>query len=277
MSAFQSCRIFLSQLGFLGEEGRKRLQLVDNNTLFVRSLKELDSLKGREIHKLGILYVGPGQEDQNDILKNSNGSELYAEFVAALGSRVDLKTHTGFTGGLDRNLSAGKESIYYATATNEIMFHVATMMPTREDEQQIEKKKHIGNDFVHIIWSEHKRDYKPTTITSHFNGAHIVIYPLPNGLFRIQVFRKERLSFFGPLLDGMVVNKEILVPLVRQTAINASRRARNLSKGFKKPFPTRNAFIKEVLLRYKVDKTFDEFLASLYPLKSISISSTVPV
>jgi len=183
---------------------------------------------------------------------------------------VDLKTHAGFMGGLDRiGISTGKIAPYYSTASFEVMFHAPTLMPSNpQDDQQIEKKKHVGNDFTHIVWSEHKRDYKPTTISSNFNEAHIVIYPLPNGLFRIQIFRKEKIPFFGPLLDGMVVNKKILCSLVRQTAINASRRARSLTKGYQRPFPTRNAFIKEIIQRFKTEKTFDEFLASLYPVKT---------
>jgi len=214
-----------------------------------------------------LVYVAPGQEDQRDILLNDHGSPLYGEFERSIGWLVDLKTHAGFMGGLDRNLTFGKVAPYFATSSYEVVFHAPTLMPTNPaDDQQIDKKKHVGNDFVHIVWSEHKRDYKPTTITSNFNEAHIVIYPLPNGLFRIQIFRKEKLQFFGPLLDGMVVNKTILTPLVRQTAINASRRARAISKGYMKPYPTRNALIKEIIQRYKSPKnlSFDEFMSSLY-------------
>lgn len=57
-------------------------------------------------------------------------------------------------------------------------------------------------DYVHVVWSEHKRDYKPTTMGSQSIDAHIVVYPLPNGLFRIQIFRRQKIPFFGPLLDG---------------------------------------------------------------------------
>jgi len=253
-------------MGFLTNEGRKRLHLIDDNQRFLRSLKELDQLPGREIIKAGIVYVGLGQEEQNEILKNEAGSELYSEFVRGMGWTVDLKTHNGFIGGLDRiNFSAGKTAPYYSTASLELIFHVSTLMPSnKNDEKQIEKKKHIGNDFVHVVWSEHKRDYRPTTIVSNFNDFHIVIYPLPNGLFRIQINRKEKILFVGPLLDGMVVNKRILCQLVRQTAIHASRRARALTL-VQRPFPTRNILIREMIERYKTVKTFDEFLSDFFP------------
>ncbi len=53
----------------------------------------------------------------------------------------------------------------------------------------------MGNDIVNIIYSEHSRDYNPSTITSQFNDAHIGWSPthpppftttnnrLPYGLF----------------------------------------------------------------------------------------------
>ncbi len=91
----------------------------------------------REVFKLGVVYVRRGQEEQNEILRNENGSELYNEFLKGLGWLVDLKNHNGFLGGLDRNYM--KQSLFYSGATNEVMFHAVTLMPNREDEQQIEK------------------------------------------------------------------------------------------------------------------------------------------
>ena len=43
---------------------------------------------------------------------------------------------------------------------------------------------------MHIVWNEHSREYRPNTITSQFNDAHIVVTPLDSGLFRINVHRK---------------------------------------------------------------------------------------
>lgn len=65
------------------------------------------------------------------------------------------------------------------------------------------QKKHIGNDIVNIIWSEHKRDFNRQTFTTSFNFAHIIIYPLPNGLFRIQIYRKEgKVRRFSSIVDA---------------------------------------------------------------------------
>lgn len=78
-------------------------------------------------------------------------------------------------------------------------------MPTIEsDDQQVLKKRHVGNDIVHIVWSDHWRDYRHETMLTHFNFIVIVIYPLAQKLFRIQILKKVQVDT-GPLQDGMVI------------------------------------------------------------------------
>lgn len=61
---------------------------------------------------------------------------------------VDLKTHTGFLGGLTSQAN-GSISPYYATSSQEVMFHVVTLLPTSDsDPQQIEKVKNLFLLFV---------------------------------------------------------------------------------------------------------------------------------
>ena len=40
---------------------------------------------------------------------------------------------------------------------------------------------------VHIVWTEHWRDYRRGILPTEFCDVLIVIYPLKNNLFRIQV------------------------------------------------------------------------------------------
>jgi Rap/ran-GAP len=60
-------------------------------------------------------------------------------------------------------------------------------------------------------------------IPTEFCDVLIVIYPLKNRLFRIQVIRKPEVPFFGPLYNEMIVDQAVLPGLVRATAVNASR------------------------------------------------------
>jgi len=215
--------------------------------------------------KIGVIYVRHGQDDQKDILRNDSATGLYREFVDGLGWPVDLKTHRGYMGGLDKKLTTGAVGPYYSNATMETIFHDITLMPTNaNDPQQIHKKRHVGNDIVHIIWSEHERDYSPTTITSQFNDALIVIYPLKNGLFRVQIFRKEsKVPIFGPLLHGMAINKHLLKILVRPTSVNAYRYVRQNTQGYSKPFVLRSMRIAEIMGRYKIKSEYDDLVQSI--------------
>ena len=54
--------------------------------------------------------------------------------------------------------------------------------------------RHLGNDEVHVVWSEHRRDYRRGIIPTEFCDVLIVIYPLENGLFRIQLDRKPEVG-----------------------------------------------------------------------------------
>ncbi|ETO17561.1 hypothetical protein RFI_19759 [Reticulomyxa filosa] len=160
---------------------------------------------------------------QHYILGNDKGSYCYEKFIDDLGWLIDLSVHEGFVGGLDAS-STGRFACYFATGTYEIIFHVATRMRVREgDTQYTERKRHVGNDHVNIVWTEHTRSYLPDTISTDFNTVNIVIYPLRNGLFRIQIHKKDKVGSFGPLVNNMVVRQHVLAPLVRLTALEANR------------------------------------------------------
>lgn len=57
--------------------------------------------------------------------------------------------------------------------------------------------RHLGNDEVHIVWSEHTRDYRRGIIPTEFGDVLIVIYPMKNHMFSIQIMKKPEVrSFF---------------------------------------------------------------------------------
>lgn len=86
------------------------------------------------------MYVARGQDHQKDILRNDGGSDAYEDFLRRLGERVSLKNHLGFQASLKHNTD-GENAIYYSDPLLEFMFHVATMMPTEADDDQVLNKK----------------------------------------------------------------------------------------------------------------------------------------
>ncbi|MGH0137712.1 UNVERIFIED_CONTAM: hypothetical protein FKN15_036575 [Acipenser sinensis] len=95
--------------------------------------------RSRETHKIAVFYIGDGQEDKCSILSNTGGTQAYEDFVSGLGWEVDLSTHCGFMGGLQRNGSTGQTAPYYATSTVEVIFHVSTRMPSDPDDSLTRK------------------------------------------------------------------------------------------------------------------------------------------
>lgn len=66
----------------------------------------------------------------------------------------------------------GKESYYTVYKGHEVMFHVSTMLPySKNNPQQLERKRHIGNDIVNIIYTDDPSfidTFNPNCIKSQF-------------------------------------------------------------------------------------------------------------
>uniref|UniRef100_A0A4W6FLB3 Ral GTPase activating protein catalytic subunit alpha 1 n=1 Tax=Lates calcarifer TaxID=8187 RepID=A0A4W6FLB3_LATCA len=236
-SAFYYCRLLINILGLNSWEKRSNFHLLRKNEKLLRELKNLDSRQCRETHKIAVFYVAEGQEDKHSILTNTTGSQAYEDFVSGLGWEVDLTTHCGFMGGLQRNRSTGQTTPYYATSTTEVIYHVSTRMPHDQDHNLTKKLRHLGNDEVHIVWSEHSRDYRRGIIPTEFGDVLIIIYPMKNHMYSIHILKKPEVPFFGPLFDGAIVDMKILPTMVRATAINASRALKSLIPLYQNLYP----------------------------------------
>ncbi|XP_043246445.1 ral GTPase-activating protein subunit alpha-1-like [Amphibalanus amphitrite] len=263
-SPFQHGRLLFSQLGLTGWSRRPHIHLLRKSERLLRELRNVDNQKCRETHKIAVIYVALGQEDKRSILANSAGSQMFEEFIAGLAWEVELETHTGFMGGLQRNGATGDTAPYYATSFTECLFHVSTRMPSHSEEAILQKTRHLGNDEVHVVWSEHKRDYRRGIIPTEFCDVLIVIYPLESGLFRIQLDRKPEVPFFGPLFNGAIVGRKILPGLVRATALNASRAKRSMLPYYLNFFEERSQALETLISNHRESSTFEELVGSVY-------------
>jgi len=230
-SYFHLCKSFVHQMGLLSWEKRQSFNLLRKTPQLLRELKSLDDQTCRETHKIALIYIAEGQEDKMSILSNEGGSPDYEYFLSRLAWNVDLETHEGFMGGLHHNLQL-KTAPYYATSSCEVLFHVSTQMNNQNDPNKISKWRHLGNDSVQIIWSEHIKDYDRSILATEFADVIICVYPLRNELYRIKITKKQSVGYFGPLFDGAIVTKQALPTLIRATAINASRIVLANTKGY---------------------------------------------
>jgi RAP1 GTPase activating protein 1 len=87
------------------------------------------------------------------------------------------------------------------------MFHVSTLLPyTVGDAQQLQRKRHIGNDIVAIIFQEANTPFCPDMVQSNFLHAYIVIQPIDpcteRCRYRISVAARDDVPFFGPTIPA---------------------------------------------------------------------------
>jgi hypothetical protein len=158
--------------------------------------------------KAGVLYVKENQKEEDEIFGNVQASADFEEFLDLLGDRVTLKGFTGFRGGLDvNNNSTGEKSVYTSWSGIEFMFHVTTLLPYYPlDTQHIERKRHLGNDIVNIVFKEGDTPFNPSVIRSTFTQVFLVvekIKPSEEGgptHYRLSVASKSGIPPYGPVL-----------------------------------------------------------------------------
>ncbi|KAI9741906.1 MAG: Tuberous sclerosis 2-like protein [Cirrosporium novae-zelandiae] len=208
-----------------------------------RAISSFDRNNTVDGHKIGVVYVADGQSSETEILGNTTGTAEYEHFVAGLGTMVQLQDATFNTQGLDKDQNMdGEFTFAWRDRVTEIIFHIATMMPTdlEHDPQCINKKRHLGNDFVNIIYNDSNAPFKFDTLPSAFNYVNIVITPssqiaLHDGpkpfvvtsgpltpFYKIQVLLKLGFPEISPAAEPKFISAKNLSTYVRFLALNAS-------------------------------------------------------
>ncbi|VDM17756.1 unnamed protein product [Hydatigera taeniaeformis] len=265
---YNTIKQLLCQLGFLSQSRRPSVELLKKSWGLVREIKNLDKRRSRQTYKIALVYVGPGQEEKQDILSNSRGSVEFQQFASNLGWPVNLANHQGFTGGLQYP-EDGEIATYFASPAIEVIFHVSTQMPSATDEDRHRMFKHLGNDEVMIIWTEHWRSFRRSSLRTEFGDVLIIISPLSNGLFRIEIRKEPEIPFFGPLIDGMLVSEEHLPFLVRSTAIQASNAINIRKPNFKEHFEERCFYLQSIINGHAQNTTFEDFIMQVASPKTL--------
>ncbi|KAF9336378.1 Rap1 GTPase-activating protein 2 [Podila minutissima] len=187
-----------------------KLKKVQNNQHFEKELAKFDETMLRFNYKFGVLLVQPGQKCEEDWFGNQTGASIrFQEFLesGALGQKVALQGFERFSAGLDTRLCETGEYSYFDTWGDgfEIMYHVSTMLPFNTlDPQQIQRKRHIGNDIVCIVFVDGDQPFVPNAIKSQFLHIFAIIHPisLPDGTrgYSVTIACDEQVPEFGPPL-----------------------------------------------------------------------------
>ncbi|KAM8862694.1 rap1 GTPase-activating protein 1-like isoform 12-T12 [Spinachia spinachia] len=164
--------------------------------------------------KFGVIYQKFGQTSEEELFGNSDESPAFVEFLEFLGKKIELHNFKGFRGGLDvTHGQTGTESVYCNYRNKEVMFHVSTKLPyTDGDTQQLQRKRHIGNDIVAILFQEENTPFVPDMIASNFLHAYIVVQVVKpcsdEVLYKVSVTARDDVPFFGPALPNPAVFKK---------------------------------------------------------------------
>ncbi|XP_039611610.1 rap1 GTPase-activating protein 1-like isoform X3 [Polypterus senegalus] len=164
--------------------------------------------------KFGVIYQKFGQTTEEELFGNNEESPAFVEFLEFLGQKIELHDFKGFRGGLDvTHGQTGIESVYCNFRNKEIMFHVSTKLPyTEGDTQQLQRKRHIGNDIVAIVFQDESTPFVPDMIASNFLHAYVVVQvenPCSDNIwYKVSVTARDDVPFFGPALPNPAVFKK---------------------------------------------------------------------
>jgi hypothetical protein len=215
--------------------------LLPNDDMMKRAISSFDRIPTVDCHKVGVIYVGENQTHETEILANVMGSSDYTDFLSGLGTLTKLQGATFNTQGLDRQYNTdGEYTFCWRDRVTEMVFHVTTLMPTnlKHDPQCSNKKRHIGNDFVNIIFNNSGHPFRFDTFPSEFNYVNIVITPesrasfvatrLRSGshadaaFYKVQVMSKPGFPEISPAAEMKIVSLKALPDFIRLLALNAS-------------------------------------------------------
>jgi Rap/ran-GAP/Domain of unknown function (DUF3384)/Tuberin len=212
---------------------RKQPVLLVKDDVTRRAIESFDRLVTVDSHKLGIMYIGPGQVFEKDYLANTSGGPNYHSFLNGMGTRVSLApplryNPQGLQNGID-----GTETYAWRDRITEIVFHVPTMMPTNttDDPGSTQKKSHVGNCHVNIIYNRSGLQWDFGNFASQLNYVNIVVEPVnkPSNtsdehidFFCVQTLTAPQFPSIGPASDPKIISAAQLPQFVRMVALNAN-------------------------------------------------------
>lgn len=235
-------------------------------------------------------YLQSNQKSSSLSLKERLSIDFCA-FLQSLSWLTDRSKHTGFCGNYNKKNNQADECApessngkceneiipYYADAEVELVFHLEQLLVHTIDNENAKVSLFPSSDLVAILWSREisvKALLQEASIRSPQAIVFICISPASDaascGLYRVRIVPSPDLAaipnqsdkannteskdfkpMFGPLLDGMVLRRESLGRLVRETVISAALFALYGIQGQMRPILRRSVFIHHLVSKYR--------------------------
>ncbi|GKZ00170.1 hypothetical protein MPSEU_000970200 [Mayamaea pseudoterrestris] len=170
LSFLKSCGFLLRQKSF-PSDSLCRLKFDDG---LARGISVLDFAPIMNTHKFALLYdQSPELKDLHsdlgaELLASKHCSPAFHNFANGLGSLVPTNTLKAFSGGLDTSVHE-TDGVFALAWTNidetkslvastSVVYHVVSLMPSYGSRNVVNRKRHIGNDFVIICFTDRGSD-----------------------------------------------------------------------------------------------------------------------
>ena len=216
------------------------------------------------------MYCRNGQQTEEEMYNNEEGGPAFNEFLDLIGQKVRLKNFAKYKAGLcNKNDSTGLYSVYTEYQSNEMMFHVSTLLPfTPNNKQQLPRKRYIGNDIVTVVFQEPEAKPFIPNLKSQFQHVFIVVRALKNGNYSVAVSRAKCVPMFGPPLPpgGIFKKDKAFADFLLAKIINAENAAHLSDKFVSMAIRTRKELLKDLANNYITQTTLESgHKFSLFP------------
>lgn len=170
-----------------------------------------------------------------------------------MGEKIELKGWKGYRAGLDVSEGqTGTHSYYTKWQGYEIMFHVAVMLPHKAaDKQQLERKRHIGNDIVVILFSDSDKTFKLSSISSKQNHVFSFVKATKDG-YAVNTINKTGVPAYTPEMPEPPVfgNNATARDFFLHKLVNAERASYKAPSFVTKISRTRSVLLYDVAERF---------------------------
>ena len=216
------------------------LKPYENKPNFARSIKILDRLTPFQTHRVALFYGGESG-GSDSLLKTKYGSPDFWQFAKELGDFVPIRHLKYFSGGLDTSASrsdgtyaivwfgnqGGSDELSHPTHVDSmVIFHTVTLMPNKETN----RKRHVGNDVVHIVYGYAPNavgDETKENVSGHFGFITIYVLPLVHvDMVKVSVKLKNGLKenvirSLDHLAGSWLISRRVGAHFVRNLAMQA--------------------------------------------------------
>lgn len=235
---FTASYVFLQLMVHPDQNNNVKPIPIPDEASFTRSISNFDRIPVVGFHKIGLLYIGPNQTTEKEVLSNDSCSVEFTKFLKKLGRPITLKGCKSFyVGGLDTENDTDGEIAYgWNDKILQLIFHTTTLMPSSsEDPNNTAKKRHIGNNYVNIFFDDSGHPFDFNIIKSQFNFLNIVIQPHSISFdndantddhikkYKVKVHRRAGVPGLFATCHFKIISEENLPTFVRTLALVADQ------------------------------------------------------